>query len=98
MIVELIGAALCERNGFCLLDSVSFTIRQYLIRKVVMDFVDVIAPVARVQVGANSEGKVETYSLGLKLSLEVQISHLYRLSYVRESSGDEYCHFVKRQG
>ena len=81
--VELLITTFGKVNGSSLFDSFSLPVWQNLVRKVLMNFIDLVHPIARVNWSADPESKVKPIILRTECTLELQIPHLDLLIYSR---------------
>ena len=83
LIIEVLSATLGKSYRSRLFHTVSFSVWQNLICEILMHFIDLVWPIARVHRCAYSECEIKTVVLWTEWSFEIEVSHLYLLTYCR---------------
>jgi hypothetical protein len=81
LIIEVLSTTLGKSYRSRLFHTVSFSVWQNFVSEILMNFINLILPIARVHWCAYSESEVKTVVLWTEWPFEIEVSHLDLLTY-----------------
>ena len=81
LIIEVLSATLGKSYRSRLFHSVSFSVWQNLVSEILMDFINLVLPIARIHWCPYSESEVKTVVLWTEWPFKIEVPHLDLLTY-----------------